>query len=120
MDIVNWILNVGTHQPDLVCLLVGGLSAFFLTVALERYFLPTTIDPDVRRNQQGLTFIVCWLASATFSALMWWALDPADPLGVRVIVSLIVGVLTTSLYPALARFLTARYPLIGSAWTPPS
>lgn len=116
MDIVNWILNVGAHQPDLVCLLVGGLAAFLLTVAIERYFLPTTADAAAKRRQQGVTFLLCWGASVVFSSLMWWALDPADKLGVRVTVSLIVGVLTTSLYPALARWLTARYPSIGSAW----
>ena len=119
MDIGNWILNVGTHQPDLVCLLIGGLAAFLLTVAIERYFLPTTADPAVRRHQQGVTFLLCWAASAAFSAALWWALDPADKMGVRVAVSVIVGVVTSSLYPALARFLTARYPSIGSAWTPP-
>lgn len=119
MDIMNWILSVGAHQPDLVCLLVGGLAAFLLTVAIERYFLPTTTDPTAKRRQQGLTFLLCWGAAVVFSSLMWWALDPADKFGVRFTVSLIVGVLTTSLYPAIARFLTARFPAIGSAWVPP-
>ena len=119
MDIVNWILNVGTHQPDLVCLLIGGLAAFLLTVAIERYFLPTTTDAAAKRHQPGLTFLLCWGASVAFSSLMWWALDPADKFGTRFTVSLIVGVLSSTLYPAIARFLTARYPAIGSAWSPP-
>jgi hypothetical protein len=116
MDIVNWILNIGAHQPDMVCLLVGGLSAYLLTVAIERYFLPTSSDPAVLRAQQGATFLLCWLASAFFSVLMWWALDPTDRMPVRIVVSLVVGIMTTSLYPAIARFLTARYPEIGTAW----
>ena len=115
-EIVNWILGLGTNWPDLTSLIVGSGAGFLLTLALERYFLPVALDPEVKRHQQGLTFIFCWLTSTAASVLMWGAIDGHDPLAMRMAVSSVVSVAGFFGYPALARAMTARWPMLGSAW----
>jgi hypothetical protein len=119
MGVVDWLLNLGTHYPDLLILVVGSAVGYALTVALERYFLPVVQDPGAIRAQQGATFIFCWLTSGTAAALLWWALDPLDRMAVRVTVSYLVGVLGFFGYPPLVRWLTAKFPDIGTAWVKP-
>jgi hypothetical protein len=113
---VNWVLNLGEHHIDIVVLFAGSLFGYLLTLALELWFLPSPVSDAVRRHQKGYTFLFCWLTSATASALMWWALDPADSLHVRVTVSLIVSIVGFFGYPLVAKYLTSKFPAIGSAW----
>jgi hypothetical protein len=113
--VTAWLAFAGSHI-DAVAVLVGSLVGYVLTVTLERYFLPIARDPAVRRRQRGFTFLVCWLASGTGSALLWWSLEPATAVSVRLTVSYVLGVLAFPVYPVLAAWLTARFPAIGSAW----
>jgi len=115
-DAINWALNVGSHYPDLMCLMVGSLSGYLLTVVLELWFLPTVTEPDAKRRQQGYTFLFYWLMATGASSIMWWAIDPVDQFHVRLVVSLVVSVFGFFGYPMIARALSAKYPSIGSAW----
>lgn len=118
-DINAWIDELsalGMHNPDLLALLIGSLAAFALTIVLELYFLPTTSDPEVRRRQKGCTFLFCWLASTVASSLFWLAIDPLDAAFVRWTICAVVSVFGFFGYPVLARYLTTKFPAIGSAW----
>ena len=116
MEYLNKLLDLWVHYPDLIILILGTAVGFLLTTALERYYLPTVTDPDAKRRQQGLTFLFCWGMSVAMSELLWWALDPADSVRIRTVVSVTTGVIGSFFYPALARYLTAKFPIIGSAW----
>lgn len=113
--ITAWLAFAGSHV-DILAVLLGSVVGYVLTVTLERYFLPIVQDPAARRRQRGFTFLFCWLASGTGSALLWWALEPATPPSVRLTVSYVLGVLAFPVYPVLAAWLTERFPAIGSAW----
>ena len=107
-EFITWLFNFGEHWPDLTSLVVGSIAGYLLTLAIERYFLPLPLDAQVKRRQQGLTFLICWVASAIASVLMWGAIDPTDSLGMRVSVSSVVGVIGFFGYPAVARAATAK------------
>lgn len=109
---LTWIASHGV----LLALVVGSFAGWTLTLALERYFLPTAYDVDTKRRQRGLTFVFCWLACGTCMALMWWALDAETRVGVRLVVSYVTGALPFTLYPILARLATKKVPEIGTAW----
>lgn len=113
---VGHLLEFFQHWPDATIL--AGSSAFgvLLTLALEWWFLPTAIDPVVIRRQKGLTFLFCWALSASTAMVLWWQLDPADPVGVRVSVSTVFGAFGFFAYPPIVRLLTDKFPAIGSAW----
>lgn len=113
---INWFFDLGQHSPDLLSLVVGSVAAFAATIALEAFFLPNTTDPEVRRRQKGYTFLVCWGASSMASSGMWFAIDPIDPPHVRWIVCIVVSAPCFFAYPIIARYLTAKFPAIGTAW----
>ena len=115
-DFLDWIVNLGSHYPDLLCLAVGSLVGYTLTVMVESYFLPVAVTPDSIRKQKGLTFLFCWLVSGAASAILWVFLDPADPPAMRIAVSYVVGVLSFPGYPFLAKVATSIWPRVGSAW----
>ena len=115
--VIDWIFGIGGHYPVLIVLLGGTLVGFALTVALERYFLPVALSDQARRRQQGLTFLFCWFASGTASALLWWAIDGDETRTLRPVVSYLSGVLVFFASPAIVRYLEAKYPAIGSAWS---
>lgn len=117
MEIADWFLHLGEHYPDLVALVVGTLVGYVFTAMLERYFFPMPIDPIAKRRLQGLTFILCWLSSGTASAILWVAIDPQDPLSVRLSVSYVVSILSFAGYPFLAKVATGIFPKIGTAWS---
>ena len=96
------VLNLGV-----TCALAGIVGAKVLMIAL---------DPVVKRRQKGLTFLFCWAVSAGTSAALWWAIDPEDPLKVRLPVSIVFGAFGFFAYPPLAGWLSAKFPAIGSAW----
>ncbi len=113
--LTTWLAFAGQHI-GILAVLVGSLVGYVLTVMLERYFLPLVQGRAARRRQRGFTFLFCWLASGTGSALLWWALEPATPPSVRLTISYVLGVLAFPVYPVLADWLTAKFPAIGSAW----
>jgi hypothetical protein len=118
-SVIHWIreiLELGEHYLDLVILLACSAFGMLLTVALEWWFLPTVTAPDAVRRQKGYTFLFCWAMSAASSSFLWYAIDPADPLKVRLSVSIVVGAFGFFAYPPLARVLTDKFPAIGSAW----
>lgn len=109
---IAWFASHG----GLVAFVIGGFVGWTATLALERYFLPSVTDEAVKRRQKGLTFVFCWLACGTFTALMWWALDGDTRAPVRLAVSYVTGALPFTLYPILARLATKKIPEIGTAW----
>lgn len=110
-----WIA-FGAAHIKIAAVITGSAVGYVLTVMLERYFLPIVYAPEARRRQKGMTFLFCWLASGTGSALLWWAIEPGFPAGPRVAICYVLGVLAFPVYPIVARALTERFPLIGSAW----
>jgi hypothetical protein len=117
LDAISKALALIASYPDVVALILGSLIGYVFTVMIERYFLPIYTDPKDQRRQQGLTFLLCWLASATCSSLLWLFLDPKDRPFERIAISLLVGVLSFPGYPFLAKLATSLYPKVGSAWS---
>lgn len=115
-DIINWLLSVGRSHLDIVAILLGTGAGNAASLILERYFIPATM---AARQQQGITVIVALLAGATLSYLSWGALDPADPVSMRSIVSVSAAILGVVVYPVVARIATAHWPAIGSIWAQP-
>lgn len=118
-DIGKWldqIMGFGMHYPDIAAMIIGSLAGFALTLALELYFLPTTTDVDMKRRQKGCTFLFCWLASSVASSMFWLAIDRDDPPFARWTICITVSVFSFFAYPVLARYLTTKFPAIGSAW----
>ena len=120
---MDWILSgiknalaLVAQYPDVLSLVLGTLIGFVFTTMIEWYFLPQYTDPGTRRRQQGLTFILCWIASSYASAVLWALLDPSDAPSFRIKVSILVGVLSFPGYPLIAKLATAIMPRIGSAW----
>lgn len=113
---VESVLQFATRWPALVAIIVGGLAAWFVTIVVERYFMPTAHDPDTLRHQKGATFILNWLLGGAFSSALWHAFVAGVPVRVTTVVSFVVGAVTAFAYPILAKLATNRWPAIGSAW----
>lgn len=111
----KWIIWASSHYV-LLSGAIGSFAGWTTTLALERYFLPAASSDDVKRRQQGLTFVFCWLACGTCTALLWWALDAETPANKRVVISYVFGLLPFTIYPILARLATKKVPEIGTAW----
>lgn len=116
-SVIDWVLNIWEHYPDLGVLVIGSVSGWLLTVGLELYFMPIATDPETKRRQKGYTFLFCWLVTAFISSMLWWVLDPIDPLRLRVTVSTVVSIMGWFAYPTIAKYLTSKFPSIGSAWS---
>lgn len=115
MDTIERWVTFALAHANLLSILLGGLCAYVLTLALERYFLPVAQSPEQARHQKGITFLFCWLIAGTAQTLLWGVLT-TDPLKLRAVVSFVTGVLVFPLYPALAQVLTDKFPSLGSAW----
>jgi hypothetical protein len=111
----KWLAFAESHAY-LIAVLLGGTCAYVLTLALERYFLPVSTSAEEKRRQKRITFLFCWAVAAGAQSALWWVLAPTDPFSLRVVVNVVTGALVFPLYPAIAAFLTARFPDIGSAW----
>lgn len=120
MDIptLETIFAFAGRWPALLSIAIGGLAAWAVALVVERYFFPTVHDPDAVRHQRGATFLLNWLLGGVFSSLLWHALVAGVPLRVTLAVSFVVGAVTAFVYPILARWATAKWPAIGSAWQP--
>lgn len=119
---LHWLgqlLDLVSRFPDIVALVVGSLIGYVFTAMMELYFLPLTEDAAQKRLQKGLTFVLCWLASGTASAILWVFLDPRDRPAMRISISYLVAVLSFAGYPFLAKVATGLFPKIGSAWAKP-
>lgn len=119
-DPKRW-LDLAAHYPDLIALVIGSLVGYVFTMMIELYFLPVVTEPSAVRQQKGLTFIICWLASTFCSTVLWRYMDSADPFAMRFAVSAIVSVLSFAAYPLIARIgtaLLAKFGVdLGSAWS---
>lgn len=112
-NVIGWALSLGSSYIDLVCLIVGTAAGWVLSLIVEAFLLP---DIWPRKTQQGATVLCNIIASTVCSALLWWALDPADRFGVRLAVSSVVALPSIMLYPAIARWATDRWPAIATSW----
>lgn len=115
---IESVLAFAGRWPILLSIIVAGAAAWFLTLIVERYFLPTVHDPEKLRHQKGATFLINWGLAALFTTILWDALVGDVPLVTRLEVSVVAGIVTAFLYPILAKVATARWPSIGSAWGP--
>lgn len=121
-DWTRWLrqlLDLGVNYPDLVSLVLGTLIGYVFTAMMELYFLPLTTNAIDKRKQQRLTFVLCWLASGTASAILWVFLDPKDKPAMRISISYLVSVMSFAGYPFLAKVATGLWPRIGSSWAKP-
>ena len=119
VDGLRKALALIAQYPDVLSLIAGTLIGFTFTTMIERYFLPQYTGPNDRRQQQGLTFILCWGASSYASAVLWALIDPKDSPRFRITVSVLVGVLSFPGYPLIAKVVTGLWPRLGSAWASP-
>lgn len=119
-DASKW-LALAAHYPDLIALIVGTMVGFVFTMMIDFYFLPVYTDAARQRWQKGITFLICWASSTAASVGLWTFLDPPDPWGMRIVVSLIVSVLSFFAYPYLAQIAAVVLKKCGvdlsSAWS---
>jgi hypothetical protein len=111
--VIDWLLHLGEHYPDLVALLLGTAAGYALGLLAEAY----VIDPTMSgRHQKGLTVLITVAGATLMSSLIWHGLDAAAPLALRLSVSFACGLLAPFWYPAIARAATSRWPGIGTIW----
>lgn len=115
---IESVFAFATRWPIVISIVVAGAAAWFLTLVLERYFLPIAHDSNTLRHQKGATFIGNATVAAFFTTILWDAFVPEVPLLTRLGVSFVAGIVTAFVYPILAKLATARWPAIGSAWAP--
>ena len=114
--LIDWVLHVGRLHPDLVAILLGTAAGNVASLLAERYAIPVT-TPE--RKQQGLTVLIAIIAAFCLSFASWSVLNPADPAKLRAVVSLSASLVSVIVYPAVARWATAKWPAIGSVWRAP-
>jgi len=111
--IVDWVLGIGTHYPDLLAVILGTLSAYCASLITEAFFLPPEWS---QRRQQRATVLVQLFAAIPLATLIWGGIDGADSLETRVMVSTACSLIGPLFYPALARYATSKFPSIATAW----
>ena len=114
--IVDWLLNIGEHNPDLACQVIAGLAATIMALVYEWFFMPVAATAEARRRQQGEIYIGTWLLAGTLAALFWWAIDPADALHVRLVVSYVTEMILPAVYFLAARWALTKFPQVASVW----
>ena len=112
-DFIDWLLHIAQRNPDLVALILGTASGYGLGTLAEAYLIPLTMIP---RKQKGLTALITIVASWCLSYAIWGALDVGDKPELRAIVSAAASILSVFTYPAVGRWVTARFPSVGSIW----
>lgn len=112
------VLSFAGRWPILLSIVVAGAAGWMLTLMLERYALPIAHDDETRRHQKLATFLANIVLAAGLTTILWDALEPTASLVTRLEVSIVAAIITSFVYPILARLATKRWPEIGSAWGP--
>lgn len=115
MNASAW-LQIFDNYPDFLACLVGSAGGFAFGLIAEAYFIPQAWS---ERKQKGASVIVTLAAGVLMSSYIWHALDPSDPLSMRIAASFAASCLSIFLYPSAARVATKFFPTIGSVWAPP-
>ena len=115
-DLIDWLLHVGRLHPDLVAILLGTAAGNVASLLAERYAIPPGMP---QHRQQGITILIALVGAFSLSYAAWSVLNPADPARLRAVVSLCGSLLSVIVYPAVARWATAKWPSIGSIWNAP-
>ncbi len=115
-DFIDWLIHTGRLHPDIVAILLGTAAGNIASLLAEAYLIPATMP---ERKQQGLTVLIAILGAFALSFATWDVLNPADPAKLRAVVSLSASLVSVIVYPAVARWATARWPAIGSIWKAP-
>lgn len=110
---IDWLLHAGRLHPDIVAILLGTCSGNVASLLAERYAIPAEMP---ERKQQGLTVLIAIVAAFALSFAVWGVLNPKDPAKLRAVVSLSASLISVIVYPAVARWATAKWPAIGTIW----
>ena len=116
MDIVGWLLHVGREHLDLVGILLGTFAGNVASLLAEAYLIPATMPVQ---RQQGYTVLIALVGAFSLSFLSWGVLAPADPAKLRAVISVSAALASVVVYPTVARWATAKWPVIGSIWKAP-
>ena len=115
-DFIDWLIHTGRLHPDIVAILLGTASGNIASLLSETYAIPATMPA---RQQRGLTILIAIIGAFALSYAAWDVLNPADPAKLRAVVSLCASIVSVVVYPAVARWATAKWPSIGSIWKAP-
>lgn len=117
LSIVGQIDAVAKANPDPLSLLIGTLGAYAFGLILEAYFLPVAWSA---RKQKAATVACTAISGVVLSVWMWSFLDPADSFQMRLSVAIPFSLIATIGYAPIARWVTAKIPIIGpivgTAW----
>ena len=112
-DFIDWLLHAGRLHPDIVAILLGTAAGNVASLLAERYWIPAAM---AQRKQQGLTVLIAIVGAFSLSFAVWGVLNPKDPANLRAVVSLSASLISVIVYPAVARWATAKWPAIGTIW----
>lgn len=114
-ETIDWLLHIGERYPALVAIFLGTAAGYALGLIAETYFIPEKMPA---RQQQGLTVLITIAGATAMCAAIWHGLARGN-LELRIVASLAASLLAPFTYPAVARFMTARFPSIGTVWQLP-
>lgn len=111
-SIVDYVLSVGEHWPDLLAVVIGWLSGWGLAAGVE-YFLSPAL-PD--RLQKGYTWLVNVACTTIVGSIVWHQIDAADKATLYIICSFGLSFAGAALYPTIARLVTKVVPAVASVY----
>ncbi len=114
LEAVSWALKIAGDHLALVSILAGTAAGYAAGLIGETYFIPESYP---KRRQQAITVVVTLAVSWALTTATWGALVGSTPFKVRALVSISAALLAPFTYPYIGRFMTKRFPSVGSIWS---
>lgn len=114
--VVDYLLALGEHWPDLLSVVIGWVSGWGLATGVE-YFLSPSL-PD--RLQKGYVWLINMGCTTIVGAVVWHEIDPADGWALYVMASFGLSFAGAALYPTIARLITKVVPAVASVYAKPT
>jgi len=114
--IVDYLLAVGEHWPDLLAVVIGWLSGWGLATGVE-YFLSENLSAKLQKGYVWLCNVAC---TTIIGSVVWHQLDPTDLWALYVLCSFGLSFAGAALYPTIARLVTKVVPAVASIYAKPS
>lgn len=111
MDYFNQAVAFLRQYPEILAVLLATLGSWSLA-ALAEYFIPVAWPS---RAQKQITLLINVCSGTILCAVIWFGLDHVDERGLRLGVSLVVGVTSPFSYVLVGRVLAHFFPW-ATAW----
>lgn len=114
--VVDYLLALGEHWPDLLAVVIGWVSGWGLATGVE-YFLNPSLPA---RLQKGYVWLVNVACTTVVGSVVWHQLDPADLWALYIVGSFGLSFAGAALYPTVARLVTRVVPAVASVYAKPA